>query len=404
MAMTPTSSPRSRWFALAILCIGAFTTALNTTMLSPLVIPISDYFAIPVAAAGQLSTTTAAFAAVTALVMVPWLDRHTRRFWLRLEGLILLLAIVATAFAPSVPWLFAARALAGVGGAFIFAVCLAAASDIFSDRLQRNRALSFVGTAATLGALMGLPVLTKVEELAGWRAAVGVTVLLAITLLGGTFLLEGTHQAGSFPTRRRWLAGYQRVLSGRDSASVQLANIGLSAVWFGFLIYLGAYARTEFGYSANALALLYIAGGSGEVAGNLAAPLLLRHVPARPVGAALGVILGCSLLLIGRVALQGWGLVPLVATVSLAGASLFTVLTILLIDALPDARGAGTALLSAGFEIGGVTGVALAGLLLTISGAYATAYGALGIVALTVAALIVAGRAQAISLETQPVA
>jgi predicted MFS family arabinose efflux permease len=175
-------------------------------------------------------------------------------------------------------------------------------------------------------------------------------------------------------------------------------------VWFGFLIYLGAYARTEFGYSANALALLYIAGGSGEVAGNLAAPLLLRHVPARPVGAALGVILGCSLLLIGRVALQGWGLVPLVATVSLAGASLFTVLTILLIDALPDARGAGIALLSAGFEIGGVTGVALAGLLLTISGAYATAYGALGIVALTVAALIVAGRAQAISLETQPVA
>jgi hypothetical protein len=51
-----------------------------------------------------------------------------------------------------------------------------------------------------------------------------------------------------------------------------------------------------------------------------------------------------------------------------------------------------------------VTGVALAGLLLTISGAYTTAYGALGIVALTVAALIVAGRAQAISLETQPVA
>ena len=397
------AKPQSLWVALVILCLGAFTTALNTTMLSPLVIPISDHFEISAAAAGQLSTTTAAFAAVTALVMAPWLDRRSRGFWLRLESLILLVATVLTVLAPTVTWLFAARALAGIGGAIIFGICLAAVSEIFADGTQRNRALSYVGTAATLGALMGLPILTKIDEIAGWRAAVAVTALLVVVLLGGTFLFDGARHAVSSPAKRSWLGGYQRVLSSRDSASIQLANIGLSAVWFGFLIYLGAYARTEFGYSANALALLYVAGGVGEVVGNLGAPLLLRHVSARPAGAALGVILACPLLLIGVVVMQDWGLVPLVITISFAGAALFTVLSILLIDTLPEARGAGTALLSAGFEIGGVTGVALTGLVLAIGGAYAAAYGALGVVALAVARLIVLGRPQTMELSTQPV-
>ena len=121
--------------------------------------------------------------------MAPWLDRRSRGFWLRLESLILLVATVLTVLAPTVTWLFAARALAGIGGAIIFGICLAAVSEIFADGTQRNRALSYVGTAATLGALMGLPILTKIDEIAGWRAAVAVTALLVVVLLGGHLLV-----------------------------------------------------------------------------------------------------------------------------------------------------------------------------------------------------------------------
>lgn len=392
--MRRSSVRRSAVLVKAVLCLGAFTTALNTTLLSPLLPAISDQFGISIAAAGQLSTTTAAFAAATALVMAPWLDRRSRALWLRLESLLLLAATLLTSFTPSLPVLFAARALAGIGGAFMFGVCLAATSELFVSSQSRNLAVGIVGTSATLGALVGLPLLALLEERLGWQLAVAATGVLPILLLVGSRLLPSRSAPTPEGTRGSWLGSYRRLLGVREATSLQAANIALSAVWFGSLIYIGAFARTELGYGADALALLYIAGGLGEIAGNLGAPLLLRRLPARLAGAALGALLAAALLLLALTALQGGNLFALMATISLAGAGLFTVLNILVIDALPDARGVGTALISAGFEIGGVVGVGLAALVLAISGSFPTTYAALGVIALCMIGLIFTGRPQ----------
>jgi predicted MFS family arabinose efflux permease len=288
------------------------------------------------------------------------------------------LAIVLTALAPAVSWLFVARALAGIGGAFIFGVCIAATSDLFGDFQRRNHALGVVGTAATLGALVGLPILTKLEETVGWRQAVAATAVLPIAILAGSSFLGGQAAPAPPALRPTWLGGYQRLLGDREAASLHVANIAISAVWFGFLIYLGAFAHNTLDYGADRLALLYVAGGVGEVAGNLGAPVLLRRLSARLTGLALAVLLTGLLFTLALVPMHGWEVFPIVTTVSLAAAGLFTVLNILVFEALPDARGGSGALLSVGFEVGGVVGV--------------------GLVALTAAGLIVVGRPRTATL------
>src|SRR5690349_3326790 len=82
-------APPTRRALVLVLAVGAFTTALNTTLMSPLLKPIGAEFGVSDWAAGQLGTVAGASAALAALAVAPWLDRSSRRRWLRLECLLL---------------------------------------------------------------------------------------------------------------------------------------------------------------------------------------------------------------------------------------------------------------------------------------------------------------------------
>ncbi len=107
--------PTVRWPIVAVLAVGSFTTALNVTMLSPLLPAIGADFEVSAAATGQLATVTAASSGATALLAAPWMDRWSRRSWLRFEAALLLLGTFLSALAPGFGWLLAARVIAGIG-------------------------------------------------------------------------------------------------------------------------------------------------------------------------------------------------------------------------------------------------------------------------------------------------
>ncbi len=119
---------------LLILGAGAFTSALNVTMLSPLLVDIAEHFDVTEAAAGQLATVTAASAGVMALTVAPWMDRYSRRFWLQLECTLLFIGTLLSALAPDFGVMFVGRIIAGIGGAVIGANCLAACNDLYPDK------------------------------------------------------------------------------------------------------------------------------------------------------------------------------------------------------------------------------------------------------------------------------
>ena len=177
---------------LFLLAAGGFTSALNVTLLSPLIVQIADEFGVSEAAAGQLATLTAACAGLTGIVVAPWMDRYSRRFWFRLECSMLAVGTIISAIAPEFGWMFLGRILCGLGGAVIGANCLATCGDLFPDTGERNRAVGLVNSAFTLGAVFGLPIVAMTADLTSWRVAIALPAPLAIAVLIGTRRIPAT--------------------------------------------------------------------------------------------------------------------------------------------------------------------------------------------------------------------
>ena len=375
----PVPSPPDR-LLVATLALGAFAASLNVTMLSPLLPAIGADLGASDAVAGQLATVTAASSGLTAVVAAPWMDRFSRRGWLRVEAALLLVGTLASALAPDFGWLLAARVAAGVGGAVVYANCLAAAADLFPDPARRNRVIGLLGTAATLGAVLGLPLLAQVGEAAGWRWAVATLLPALALLLVGTGRVPGGATGAGGPWWRGWWTGYRRVLGRGETVWLLGALLVQMAVWLGWLIYFGAFAEEDYGAGAGTLSLLFLVGGGAQVAASNLVPPALRRFGPRVVAAALAVVLAADLLGVGIVYDRLWRLVPFVVVASAASVGLFLCLSILLLDSFPAARGSVMALQSAGVQLGSGVGAAGVGAALVLLGGYAPAYRLLGLV------------------------
>ncbi|HEU5430536.1 MAG TPA: MFS transporter, partial [Thermomicrobiales bacterium] len=322
--------------------------------------PIADAFRVSDATTGQLATLTSLCAAAMALAAAPWMERYARRTWLRFECVLLGSGTILSALAPAFAWLVVGRALSGAGSAFIFATCLAATGDLFADQRRRNWAVGLIGTGATLGAIGGLPVLTEIDARWGWRLAVGTLLpLAALVFVGVAWLPSPSRDPGSGARSRQ--GGYGIVLRDRPTLCLLAAMFGVNLVWFGWLVYFGAYAERGFDVGAHTLSLLFVTAGVAEIAANNATPVLLTKRSPRVVIAVAVVVLAATLLEpqwgIGR----AWTLFPFIALASFCCVTLFTVTNILLLDALPAARGTVMSLSSAGFDIGGALGASIVG-------------------------------------------
>ena len=365
----------------ATLALGAFAASLNVTMLSPLLPALGADLGASDAATGQLATATAAGAGLTAVAAVPWMERFSRRGWLRFEAALLLAGTLLSALAPGFGWLLAARVLAGVGGAVVYANCLAAAAELVPDPGRRNRLIGLLGTAATLGAVLGLPVLAQLSDAAGWRWAVAALLPPAALLLVGAGRLPGRAAGAGGPRWRGWGAGYRRVLGNGETVWLLGALLVQMAVWFGWLIYFGAFAEADHGADAGALGLLFLAAGGAQAAASNLVPPALRRFGPRVVTAALALALAADLLAVGIVYRSVWSLAPFVVVAGAASGGLFVCTSILLLDSFPAARGSVMALQSVGVQLGGAVGAAGVGAALTLLGGYAPAYRLLGLAA-----------------------
>jgi predicted MFS family arabinose efflux permease len=184
-----------------------------------------------------------------------------------------------------------------------------------------------------------------------------------------------------------WRAGYGRVFASKETVWLLAAEIGFMIVWFGWLIYFGAFAENVYATSAALLSLMFLVGGGGELIANNLAPVMMRRVPIRAIGYAATAIASVNLLLIGVAYDQEWTLFPFIGIGSAMGATLLLCLNIALLDSLPGDPGAVMSLLSACFELGGAIGVAVTGLALAMLDDYERTFQLLGAI-MPIAALL----------------
>ena len=129
-------------------------------------------------------------------------------------------ASLAGGLATSAPWLLAARAVQGAGGAIASPAVLALIAASFAEGRERTHALSIYTAVAMGGGSLGLVLGGVITEWVSWRWVlfINVPIGIAVALLAPRFLTESERQPGRF-----------------DIAGALTSTAGMTLLVYGFI-------------------------------------------------------------------------------------------------------------------------------------------------------------------------
>ncbi|RIJ77364.1 DHA2 family efflux MFS transporter permease subunit [Nakamurella silvestris] len=234
-----TTSSR-RWWALAALALAMLTIGLDTTVLTVALPTLADSLG---ASVSQLQWFSTSYTLVLAAVLLPagsLGDRFGRKKLLVGALVVFGLASAACAYASSPGQLIAARAVLGLGAAFMMPLSMAVLPSLFPDAKDRGRAISIWVTATALGLPLG-PIL------GGW--------LLDNFWWGSVFLINLPLVLGAIVA----VALLVPHTGGEHSAALDVPGVLISAVSLLAVTY-GCILAGERGWGDGRV-LLCLAGG-----------------------------------------------------------------------------------------------------------------------------------------------
>ncbi|HEL3816136.1 TPA: MFS transporter [Stenotrophomonas maltophilia] len=284
---------RHPWWAVS--AVGLATFSVVTTEMLPvgLLTPIAEALGASTGTAGLMISLPALLAALFApLVVIAAGGIDRRRILCALLGL-LTVANIASALAPSISWLLAARVLVGfcMGGIWAIAGGLAARL-VPAHRVGLATSIIFGGVAAA--SVLGVPLGALIGDALGWRCA-----FAAMALFSAAILLLQPAVLPALPVAR----------SVRPMQFVQqLGHRGLrQGLWLTLLLVAGHFIAFTYvrplltnvsGVQASWIGGLLFAYGLAGIVGNfVAGPLAARHPRGVLLAIASGLLLTPLLLL-----------------------------------------------------------------------------------------------------------
>ena len=385
----PEPAARRPW--LAVSAVGLATFSVVTTEMLPvgLLTSIAGSLGTSMGRAGLMLSLPALLAALFAPLVVMAAGGMDRRRILCGLLALLVLANLASALAPSLIWLLAARVLVGfcMGGIWAIAGGLAAR---LVPQASMGLATSIIFGGVAAASVLGVPLGALIGDFAGWRWAFGgmagfsalvlalhVAVLPALPATGSANLRQFSHQLAN----RRLQAGLALTLL-------------LVAGHFMSFTFVRPLLLTVSGFDAQWMSALLLAYGIAGIAGNFLAGIIAarRTVPSL-AAIAMGLLLAPVLFLSVGDSPTGGGAVLLVWGLAYGGVSVG--LMTWMMQAAPRAVEIATALYVGVFNIGIALGSWAGGQLVDGWGLHATLWlsGGLAAAALLLsAAMGLAGR------------
>ena len=254
---------------------------------------------------GVLGASYSAAAAISALLVVGWLDRYDRRTVVTIAMLGLAAGTAAGALATDMNSLLAARILAGAFGGPATSIAMTMIIDRVAVE-RRGRALGAVAGAFSAASILGVPAALELAHLGDWR-----TPFIVVSALGATIALAARYLLP--PIHGHVLAAQQRptweflTLFTRSTPLLAYSATGM-AMLAGFLIIpnISAFVQFNLDYPREHLGLLYLAGGGASFFTMRAAGHYVDKYGSVPV-AWVGTVLLLLCLLFGFV-WRGWPL------------------------------------------------------------------------------------------------
>lgn len=366
----PAPVARHRWWAVS--AVGLATFSVVTTEMLPvgLLTPVAEDLGASTGTAGLLISLPALLAAVFApLVVIAAGGIDRRRILCALLGL-LLVANLASALAPGIGWLLAARVLVGfcMGGTWAIAGGLAARL-IPAQRIGLATSIIFGGVAAA--SVLGVPLGVLIGDAWGWRSAfIAMALFSAAVMLLHVWVVPALPVSTSVRPRQ-----FAQQLGHRGlQRGLGLTLLLVSGHFIAFT-YVRPLLTSLSGVDASWVGALLFAYGLAGVVGNfLAGPLAARHPRGTLLAIASSLLLTPVLFLWmgstpagGSVLMLVWGLAYGGVSVGLMG---------WMMKAVPQAVEIATALYVGVFNIGIALGAWGGGRLLDGIGLHATLWAA----------------------------
>jgi len=241
------------------LALAVFAVGVDSYIVAAVLPAIADDLGESIASVGLLASAYALPTALLSPLLGPVSDRRGRRFAMLLGLAVFAAAAAACVLAPSLPFLLAARALNGVGGAIVLPAAFAAAADDAAPE-GRGRAMGLLAGMFPLSTLLGLPLGALAAVIAGWRGSFAFILVVALVAAA----LISRLPAGRPQAVERGPSYVQtiRIAVGdpRARAALTVTFLWLTAA-FGLFIYVAEFVHRTYGIPADRAGLVYVVVG-----------------------------------------------------------------------------------------------------------------------------------------------
>ncbi len=186
-------SYQRRWLILSVLCLSLVLIVAGNSSLN---VALPSIQASLGSSPSQLQWMVDAYSLVFAVLLLPagaLADRFGRKTSLQFGLVVFGIASLLASYGTSNWQLIAARAVTGVGAAFIMPGTLSILTNVFHDPKERQRAIAIWAGCAGLGGAIGLVTSGVLLEHFSWESVFFVNVIIVlVALVAGGFLLPNS--------------------------------------------------------------------------------------------------------------------------------------------------------------------------------------------------------------------
>jgi predicted MFS family arabinose efflux permease len=384
---------------LAVLGFLSFAAVYNGLVMSPVLEPLAREFGISTGTAGLAVAAYGAPGIAVAVLAGPYSDRIGRKPFLVVGPVIMGLATLAAAIAPTFGLIVAARIASGVGSAVIFPNANATVADTFPFR-ERGRAIAAVIGMNTMASVVGVPLAGIVSEATSWRMSVAIVGVLSLAAAVVVWLRLPNAQGTNREARIRAL--YALIVRDRSAIAIIASSFLGALYWFTWATYLVVFFQRTFALSEGLAATVALTQGVGVIVGSQIGGRLGDRLGHRRIVAGAIVISASTLFILTNLPLPLVAAAALNLILSCVIGARFATNNALMTEQVPEARGTMLAISASVASAAIVTGATVGGLIVDGPG-----FGVLGqfclVVALISATIMMRFvREQPLDIEVQP--
>lgn len=225
---------------------------------------------------------------------------------------IIVVATIASAVLPSFGLVLAARFVSGLPHGAYFGIASLVAAQLMGQG-QRGRGIAFVLSGLTISNVVGVPLITALGQVAGWRAAYFAVAAIFVLTFVAIALFVPLQAGDASATIRRELAGFKR---SQVWLSLLTGAVGFGG-FFAVYTYVSPLVTKQAGLSIELVPIALVVVGLGMTIGNIVGGRAADH----HVMKTLFICFGAFVVALVGVGLFGSNPVALFAGIFLVGAS-----------------------------------------------------------------------------------